>query len=577
MSNLHTEKASGVFCQKFNTKPRGPNCTNASLSLYIEISFCSKRRTTNEKMPPKSSLLSFSRALFKLLLTNPLFSHQRPAGTPKLPKHPSPPRGAPPILPSQTLIFSVERWLLRSSSVFPYFMIVAFEGGGIFRALILLFFFPLLRCLSSETRVKLMVMICFAGLRKETFRVGRAVLPKFFMEDVGEEGFDAVMRGGTRVAMSEMPRVMVESFLKEYLGVEVVIGRELKELAGFYTGLLMEEEEEEEEEEDRGMKMKLKELIDGREVVGFGWQGKDLPHKISSFCKDVHSVSEREKRGWRALPRPKHPKPVIFHDGRIAFRPTPAAVLAMFTWLPFGIILSVFRSLVFILLPYRISIAIGALTGMTNRVIDPINSLHLQRPRTTARSRSCLYICNHRTLLDPVYISAALNKPVTAVVYSLSPVSELISPIKTVRLTRSKEEDRRRMENLLRRGDDLVVCPEGTTCREPYLLRFSPLFAELADEVVPVALRTEVQMFYGTTASGCKWMDSFYFLMNPRPGYAVEFLREMSTVCDGNGRRCAAWEAANSAQAEIGGALGFVCTSLTRRDKYQILAGNDGV
>ncbi|KAK8914199.1 putative glycerol-3-phosphate acyltransferase 3 [Platanthera zijinensis] len=525
-------------------------------------------------MPLKHRLsrpfLSLARPFFKLLLANSIFLHHRPYPTTILPKHP-PPSHAPVVLPTQTLIFHVEGCLLRSSSTFPYFMLVAVEAaGGLFRALLLLFLYPALRFMGNEAGVRMMTMVCFFGVRKKSFRVGRAVLPKFLMEGVGEEGFEEVRKAGRRVGVSGMPRVMVESFLKEYLEVEVVIGREMKELCGFYTGFMQEEEGEE------------KVVINGGDVLGFACHGQHLHHSVFSSCKEIHRVSEAEKSRWAPLPRDKYPKPLIFHDGRLAFRPTPTATLAMFMWLPLGITLSVCRTVISIFLPTRLSVAICALTGLVNRIVSttsaakirPFDSAqtHLNRPlKKPATSSGHLYICNHRTLLDPVYISASLNKPVIAVVYSLSRVSELISPIKTARLTRNKADDRRKMETLLKEGD-LVVCPEGTTCREPYLLRFSPLFAELADEITPVALRVDTAMFYGTTTCGFKWLDSFYFAMNPRPMYEIQFLESISSVVS-----CDPRETANRVQSEIGRCLGFRCTALTRKDKYQMLAGNDGV
>ncbi|EAZ16965.1 hypothetical protein OsJ_32450 [Oryza sativa Japonica Group] len=184
-----------------------------------------------------------------------------------------------------------------------------------------------------------------------------------------------------------------------------------------------------------------------------------------------------------------------------------------------------------------------------------------------------LYACNHRTLLDAVAVSGALGRPVSSVTYSLGRLSELLSPIPLLPLAREREEDRGRMASLLSRGD-VVVCPEGTTCREPYLLRFSPLFAELADEVNPVAVRAAAGMFYGTSTSpSAKCFDSVFFLMNPSPEYGVHFLEPVATAGAGAGSSI---EVANRVQRVIAGALGYEATTLTRKAKYLLLAGNEG-
>jgi glycerol-3-phosphate acyltransferase len=270
---------------------------------------------------------------------------------------------------------------------------------------------------------------------------------------------------------------------------------------------------------------------------------------------------------------------LVFHDGRLAFRPTFFAALAMYTYLPWGIFLSIFRSLAFAVLPYRVSVPLAAATGMRSRLIA--GPPPVEKNRLAAAGR--LYVCNHRTLLDPITVAAGLNKPVTAVTYSVSPVSELIAPIRTARLTRNRDKDRRRMAALLARGD-LVVCPEGTTCREPYLLRFSPLFAELSGEVTPVALETRVDMFYGTsTKPGAKWLDPFYFMMNSRPEYRIEFLERVATAPppavgeEASKQASHSIEAANRVQRVLGEALGFELTELTRKHKYEMLAEVDGV
>ncbi|KAF7846543.1 hypothetical protein BT93_L4180 [Corymbia citriodora subsp. variegata] len=434
-------------------------------------------------------------------------------------------------------------------------------------------------------------MVSFFGLKKESFRAGSAVLPKFLLEDVGLEGFEMVKkRGGKRVGVSGLPQVMVESFLRDYLEVDMVVGRELKVVRGYYVGLV---ERKRRSVVDEFEEMLGKETSSGSGLIGISSYNKSLQHDpLFSRCKELYLVSKSDKRSWHHLPRENYPKPLIFHDGRLALKPTPISALAIFMWLPFGLCLALLRTIIGILLPFTLSNALLAFSGLHLTVSLPTTlnntgNTNIDDNQTKPkRTKGLLYVCNHRTLLDPLYLSFALKRNLTTVTYSLSRVSEILSPIKTVRLTRNRDKDMATMEKLLQQGD-LVICPEGTTCREPFLLRFSPLFSEMSDQVVPVALNTHVGMFHGTTAGGLKCFDPFFFFMNPNPRYHLRLLEKVmlsSGVCNNcdnsechESGRTTRFDKANYVQEEIGKALGFKCTRLTRKDKYLILAGNEGI
>lgn len=279
----------------------------------------------------------------------------------------------------------------------------------------------------------------------------------------------------------------------------------------------------------------------------------------------------------KAVDSDKLLKPIIFHDGRLVCKPTPIMSLLIILWLPIAFPLACLRIAAGSLLPMPLVYYAFRSLGVRVRVkgIPPPPVKKSGTGDSSSSSSGVLFICSHRTLLDPIFLSTALGRPIPAVTYSVSRLSEIISPIKTVRLSRDRATDAAMIKKLLQEGD-LAICPEGTTCREPFLLRFSALFAELTDELVPVAMVNRMSMFHGTTARGWKGMDPFYFFMNPSPVYEVTLLEKLpyELTC-GSGKKTS-HEVANYIQRLIAARLSYECTSFTRKDKYRALAGNDG-
>ncbi|KAE8699675.1 Glycerol-3-phosphate 2-O-acyltransferase 4 [Hibiscus syriacus] len=324
--------------------------------------------------------------------------------------------------------------LLRGRSSFLYFAFVAFEVGGVFRLLFLLLASPIAGILyyfiSEPAGIRVLIFTSFVGLKVSDIEtVARAVLPKFYSSDLHPEAWRVFSSCGKRCVLTANPRVMVEPFLKDFLGADTVIGTEIDVFKGRATGLVKN------------------------------------PGILVGENKDDAPVN-------------------AFND-----EPMP-------------------------------NIALG----------DPKSDYPFMR----LCKESYVVPAKPEVKPVPILLSTALGRPVAAVTYSVSRLSEIISPIKTARLSRDHAADASMMKKILHEGD-LVICPEGTTCREPILLRFSAFFVELTDELVPVAMSNKMSMFHGTTARGWKRMDPFYFFMNPSQAYEITFLNKLphDLTCSG--------------------------------------------
>lgn len=101
--------------------------------------------------------------------------------------------------------------------------------------------------------------------------------------------------------------------------------------------------------------------------------------------------------------------------------------------------------------------ALGVRVKVKGTPPPPVNKSQL------GHQSGVLFICSHRTLLDPIFLSTALGRPVPAVTYSISRLSEIISPIKTVALNRDRVKDAAMIRKLLEEGKISNLVPQVFT------------------------------------------------------------------------------------------------------------------
>ncbi|KAE8689294.1 transcription repressor MYB4-like [Hibiscus syriacus] len=309
-----------------------------------------------------------------------------------------------------TVVTNMEGTLLRGRDSFPYFALVAFEVGGILRFLFLLLASPIAGIfdyfISESAGIRVLIFTTFIGMKVSDIEsVARVVLPKFYSSDLHPETWRVFSSCGKRCVVTVNPRVMVEQFLKDYLGADMVIGTEINVFKGRATGLVKKP----------GILVgnnkaeQLKKAFKDEPMPDIALGNEKTDNNFMKLCKESYVVSAKTK--VEPVNPYKLPKPVIFHDGRLAQRPTPLMALLTILWIPIGFFLACLRICVAVLLP--MPLVYYVFRALSVRVY--IKGTPPPPAKKSIGQTGVLFICSHRNLLDPGFLVVALGRPVPAV------------------------------------------------------------------------------------------------------------------------------------------------------------------
>ncbi|CAI9092762.1 OLC1v1028089C1 [Oldenlandia corymbosa var. corymbosa] len=248
-----------------------------------------------------------------------------------------------------TVVADMDGTLLRGRSSFPYFALIAFEVGGLLRLLFLILMAPIAGLLyyfvSESAGIQVLIFATFAGARVcDIESVGRAVLPKFYSTDLHSEAWRVFSSCGKRCVLTANPRIMVEGFLKDFLGADLVMGTEIGTYKGRATGLVNKPGVLVGKNKADAL---TKNFRDCQPEIGLGDRHTDIP--FMTLCKEGYIVPPKPE--VKAVTNDKLPKPIVFHDGRLVQKPTPLMALLTILWIPIGFPLACLRIAAGSLLP----------------------------------------------------------------------------------------------------------------------------------------------------------------------------------------------------------------------------------